>query len=52
MLLYSSKENISHSFAIAQKLGFLLTAGTLRERSRVKGKVVIEKTVVLQQESK
>ena len=33
---YSLKENISHSFAIAQKLGILLMGGAYGERWRVK----------------
>ena len=48
MLLCSSKQNMSYSFAIAQELGILLTAGTEGERWRVKGYVVIEKTMVFQ----
>ena len=45
MLLCSSKENVSHFSAIAEKLGILLTAGTLGERWRVKRYVVIEKNM-------
>ena len=52
VLLCRSQENISQSFAIAQKLGILLTADMWGERWRVKWYVVIEITMVFQQERK